>query len=105
MTRGGSQQSAKEMHLRESVPFGLHKDIEGDAVLIDGSPEVVSDAIDLEEDFIEMPLIARSGTSSPKTVGILFTKLVTPASDGLVTDQHAAAITSSTSRKLTPKRK
>jgi hypothetical protein len=30
---GGSQQPAKEMHRRESVPFGLHKDIEDDAGL------------------------------------------------------------------------
>jgi hypothetical protein len=42
----GPQQPAKETHGRESVTFRLHQDVENNAMLIDGSPQVVSDAID-----------------------------------------------------------
>jgi hypothetical protein len=41
----------------------LDEDIEDYTVLIDRSPEVMSDAVDLEENFIQMPL--STGSSSP----------------------------------------
>ena len=39
---------AKEPHCSKSIPLRLHKDVKDNAVLIDRSPEIVRDAIDLE---------------------------------------------------------
>ena len=80
------QQLAKETNRGEAIPFRLDEDVEDDAVLIDGSPEVVNDAVDLEEDLVQMPLITRSGTSSPEAVGVVFAELLTPTPDRLVAE-------------------
>src|SRR3954451_20797977 len=87
---------------RRLEPGGFkHEDIENDAALIDRSPKVVSNAVDLEEDFVQVPFIAGSNTPSPGTVGIVLTELLPPASDRFAVDHDLrAAITSSTSRKL-----
>jgi hypothetical protein len=73
------QQLAKESDRGKPIPLRLHEYVEDNAVLIYRSPEVVSDAVDLEEDFIQMPFVAGSSTSSPKPIGILFAELVAPA--------------------------
>jgi hypothetical protein len=48
----------------------LHQDIKDIAVLVDGAPQVVAFAIDRQKDLIEVPLVARSGTSAAQLVGI-----------------------------------
>ncbi|MCU1292286.1 MAG: hypothetical protein JWP08_1136 [Bryobacterales bacterium] len=45
-------QLAKEPQGGEPVPLWLYKDVEDYAVLIYRSPEVVSDTVDLQEDFV-----------------------------------------------------
>jgi hypothetical protein len=75
------QQLAKETNCGEAIPFRLDEDVENNAVLIDRSPEVVNDAVDFEEDLVQMPLITRSGTSSPEAVGVMFAELLTPTPD------------------------
>jgi hypothetical protein len=62
----GAQQPAKETHGRESVTFRLHQDVENNAMLIDGSPEIVSNAIDLEKHLIQMPFVTGPRTSFPQ---------------------------------------
>src|SRR5436305_8249253 len=51
----GSQQPAEETHGSKSITLSLHKDIDHDSMLIDGSPEIVRNAVDLEEHLIQMP--------------------------------------------------
>jgi hypothetical protein len=85
--RSYTQKLAKESHRGKAIPLRLNQNIEDNAVLINSAPEVVSDAIDLEEDFIEMPFITGSGTSSPESVRILFAELFTPTADRLVREQ------------------
>jgi len=67
----------------------LSCNIEDNAVLIDGSPEMVRDAVDLEKDFLEAPLITRSSTSSSAAIGVLFAELAAPTPDRLIADQHS----------------
>lgn len=88
-TSRSPQQPAKEMYGRESIPPWLHKDVEHNAVLINGSPEVMSNAVDLEENLIQMPLVAGSSTPSPEAIGIRFAELVAPAPDCFVANHHA----------------
>jgi hypothetical protein len=52
----GSQQLAEEPHGRESITPGLDEDVDHNTVLINGSPEIVCDAVYLEEDFIQCHL-------------------------------------------------
>ena len=82
----GPQQLAKEPDRGKTIPLRLHEDVEDDPVLIDSSPEVVSDAIDLEEDFVQMPFVTGSSTPSSQAVGILLAELVAPAPDRFVAD-------------------
>ena len=83
-----AQQLAEEANGGEPIPLGLHKDIEDNAVLIHRSPEVVSDAVDLQENFIQMPFITSSSTSSPEAIGIFLTEFVAPAPDRFVANHH-----------------
>jgi hypothetical protein len=46
------QQLAKEADRGEAIALRLHGNVENNAVLIDGSPQVVSDAINLQENFV-----------------------------------------------------
>jgi hypothetical protein len=78
-TSRSPQHPAKETYGRESIPPWLHKDVEHNAVLINGSPEVMSNAVDVEEDFVQMPFFTGSSTPSPEPVGIRFAELVAPA--------------------------
>ena len=41
----------------------LDQDVQYDAVLIDGSPQLVTMTTDANRDFIEMPFVARSRSS------------------------------------------
>src|SRR5947199_1336981 len=66
------QQLAKETHGGESIPLGLDKNVEHNTVLIDSSPEVVRNAVDFEEDIIQMPFLPSPETLSPQTGSILF---------------------------------
>src|SRR3954464_11070434 len=64
------EQLAKESDRGKPIPLRLDKDVEDNAVLIDRPPEVVSDAVDLEKDFIQIPFVASASTSSREPVGI-----------------------------------
>src|SRR4051794_25634981 len=87
---GRPQELPEETNCGKAITLRLYEDVEDNAVLIDCSPEVMSDTVDLQKHFIQMPLIASSGTSSPEPVGILFAELIAPAPDRFVADEHAA---------------
>ena len=52
------------------VPPALHQDIQHVPVLINGTPQIVLIPVDFQEDFIQLPLIARLRTSPPEVIGI-----------------------------------
>jgi hypothetical protein len=85
----GSQQLAEEAHGCEAIALGLDQNIEHDAVLINGSPQIMRYAIDLEEDFVEMPLVAGPGTPSPQAISELAAELIAPAPDRFVAHHYA----------------
>ena len=87
---GRPQQLAKEPHGRETVALWLHQNIDDNTVLIDGPPEIMRDAIDIEEDLVQMPFVAGSGTPSPQAIGVLLAELFAPAPDRFIADHHAA---------------
>src|SRR5436305_10524537 len=77
------------MDCGKPIPLRLNQNIEHNTVLIDCSPEIVSDAVDLEKNFVEVPLITGSSTPSSEAIGILFAELIAPTPDRLVADQHS----------------
>lgn len=85
----GTQQLAEEPDSGKSIPSWLDENIEHNAVLIDRSPEIVCDSVDLEEDFIQVPFVTGPSATPSQTGGIRFTKFVAPASDGLVAQQYS----------------
>ena len=87
--RRGTQQLAEEPDGSKSVPSWLDENIENDTVLVDRSPEIVGDSVDLEEDFIQMPFVTGPSATSSQTGGIRSTKFVAPASDRLIAEQYS----------------
>ena len=85
-----SQILAEELLGGVLVPPTLDKYIEDIAVLIHGPPAVVTLAIDREEDLVQVPLVARSGTPPLELIGVLLAKFPAPLADGLIRDDHSA---------------
>jgi hypothetical protein len=53
-----------EPHRCKPIPLRLDENVEDNAILIDRAPEIVRDAVDLQEHLVEMPFIAGSSSSS-----------------------------------------
>ena len=70
------------------VPSALHQDIQHSPFLIDGTPEIVDLAIELEKHFIEVPLVSWTGTTPPKLIAIGLPEPQTPLSYGFVRYHH-----------------
>ena len=83
------QKLAEKTNCGKAVPLRLNQNIQDNTVLIDSSPEVMSDAVDLEEDLVEMPFVSSSSTPSPETIGVLLAELIAPAPYRFVTDHNA----------------
>src|SRR5688500_2814972 len=66
------------------VPPSLDQDIQYMTVLIDRPPEIMALAADRERHLVQVPLIARPGTSTAQLIGVLLAKLATPFPDRLV---------------------
>jgi hypothetical protein len=84
-----SQQPAEETQGSESITLALDQDIDDDSMLIDGSPEIVGNAVDLKENLIQMPFVAGPSTTSSQATSELSTELVAPAPDRFIAHQHA----------------
>ncbi len=82
------QQLAEEPLSGLLIPATLHEDVEHIAILVYGSPQVVVFAIDLDEHFIEVPLVARSRTPAAQFVGICLTELEAPLSNRFIGESH-----------------
>ena len=87
----GAQKSTKEAQCSPAVPLRLDQNVDGDAVLVHTPPQVVLDAIDLEEDFVQMPFRADLSSFLSQLGGVEATELLTPFPDGLIRQRHTAS--------------
>ncbi len=83
------EQAAKELLGSGLIAPGLHQDIEHGAVLVDGAPQIVLRAVDLDEDLVEMPLVAGPWPLPPERIGVALAELAAPLADRLVAQDHA----------------
>jgi hypothetical protein len=72
------------------VPPALPQDIEDVPLLSHGAPAIVPLPTNRAQGRIQMPLIARPGTSTAQLMGVLRAKLATPLPDRLVGHHDAA---------------
>jgi hypothetical protein len=84
------QQPPEEALRRPGVAAALHQDIEHDAMLIDGAPQVVQHALDPDENLIQMPFVARARPTPAQTAGEARAELQAPPPNALVGHDHAA---------------
>src|ERR671929_707045 len=94
------QQLAKQARGGPLVSPALNQDVEHDSILVDGPPEPVLLSADPQADFIQVPLVSRTGQPAPDPVGELLTELARPLPHGLMADEDAAGGISSTMRRL-----
>jgi hypothetical protein len=83
------QQLAEELLGRFLVSAALHENIQDVAILIDGPPQILARTVDREEHFVQVPLVAWSGTPPPELVSALLAKFPAPLTDGLICDDHS----------------
>jgi hypothetical protein len=83
------QELAEESLRRLLVSLVLHQDIEAMTVLVDGAPQVVALAMDGEEDLIQVPFVARSGTPLAPLVGVGLPELSAPIPDRFIGQDDA----------------
>jgi hypothetical protein len=69
---------------------GLNEDVEHNAILIDGAPEVMPHALDSDEDFVHVPLVPWPRPAAAQAVGETRTEFLAPASYRLVGDDNTA---------------
>ncbi|HUN40245.1 MAG TPA: hypothetical protein VMU81_08155 [Acetobacteraceae bacterium] len=67
---------------------GLNEDVEHDAILSDGTPEIVLHALDADEDIVHVPLVPRPGPAT-QAVGKTCGEFLAPASHRLVGNDNA----------------
>jgi hypothetical protein len=78
------QESPKESVCGAPIAMRLDQDVDHVAVLIHSTPEVMLLAIDSNEDFIQIPVIAQSTLPSLQFPDIVRTELMTPLPDRLI---------------------
>lgn len=84
------QQSFEKALRCLGVSPGLNKDVEHNAILIHGTPEIVLHALDPDEDFVHVPLVTGSWPTPAQTVSETRRELLAPASHRLVGDDDTA---------------
>ena len=84
------EQLAEEFFRGGLVASTLDQDREQIAVLIDGPPQIMLFAADVNKHLIEMPFVASLRTASTHLVGILLAEFPAPLSNGLVGQYNAA---------------
>jgi len=84
------EQFAEELLRCRLVPPALDQDIQHVAMLIDGAPQVVRFAADLDENLVQMPFVARLRPTLPQLIGVLLPDAQAPLSNAFVRDLHAA---------------
>ena len=67
----------------------LYQDVQHDAVLIDRPPQPVAFATDLQQDLVEVPLVARSSSSTTEPSRVRGAERSAPLTDRLMADGDA----------------
>ena len=80
------QQPLEEALRRLGIAAGLNQDIEHNAILINGAPEIMLHALYPDEDFVHMPLVARLRPAAAQAVSKTGGEFVAPAAHGLIGD-------------------
>ena len=83
------QQPFEEAFRCLAIAPGLNEDIEHNAILIDGAPEIMLHALDADEDLVHVPLVARSWPAASQAVGESSGELLAPAPHRFVGDDDA----------------
>ena len=63
---------------------GLDEDVDHVAVLVNGTPEILPLALDVHEEFVQVPGVAQASLPSPERPGVRRTECPTPLPNGLV---------------------
>ena len=67
-----------------TVAPSLPQDIENVAVLVDGAPQILTSALDLQEDLVQQPVVARGRPLAPHVAGVVRPESATPPSNCFV---------------------
>jgi hypothetical protein len=59
-------------------------------LMIDGSPQIVTRAVDGQKDLVQVPFVPWSWTTTSQLVGIVLAEFATPFPDGFIRHDHAA---------------
>src|SRR3974377_1232647 len=85
-----AQKSAEEPFCGASITPRLHQDVDYVAILVDRPPEILQVAVDSEEDFVQMPVVAELALSSLQFADIIRAELLTPQPNGFIGYEDAA---------------
>jgi hypothetical protein len=69
------QEALEEALRRLGAAAGLHQDVKHDAVLIDGTPEIMLFTVEPDEDLVQVPFVTGPGSAQTKIVRLARTKL------------------------------
>ena len=84
------EQLAKEPRGGVAIPAGLEQDVDDLAILVDGSPEILTPAANGHEEFVQMPRVADRPGPLPEPPRVGEAKGLAPVPDGFVRDGDAA---------------
>ena len=84
------QQPSEETLCCFGIPPWLNEDVEHDAVLIHGAPQIVLHSPDPDEDFVEVPFVSWPGPAAAQTAGKGLAELLAPAPDRLIGGDNAS---------------
>jgi hypothetical protein len=72
-----------------AIPPWLNEDVEHDAVLIHGAPQIVLHALDPDAHFIKVPSVAGPRTTTTQSFGKALAEFLAPVPNGLVGENNA----------------
>src|SRR5215469_11237037 len=78
------QKPPKEALRRVGIAPGLNENVEHDAILIDGTPEIVLHTLDPDEDLVHVPLVPWARPASTQASSETCSEFLAPASRRLV---------------------
>jgi hypothetical protein len=84
------QQTLEEPLGCTSITLLLNQNIKDDTILIYGAPQMMLNALDPNEHLIEVPLVARPGTTAVQSASKALAEFLTPALHCLAGDHDAA---------------
>src|ERR1700681_1533864 len=83
------QQSSEKPFGSLAISPSLNKEVEHDAVLIHGAPQIMLHAQDPDEHLAHLPLVPGSGSAASQAVCEGLAKLLAPPTNGLIRDDNA----------------